>query len=749
MLKKLLALLLLVIPPVAFGQVDFTDAVNVQNVIVNPTMDNCVPGPTCGAWMEMPSPGDWTIGSVDGTPGKVYQFSYVNGTLYQNIDLSQYSTNAFNFYFDFDLNNSCRNSIGGACTNINGPIDEFSARIKFYDTEGLFTDITFVSGTPSSAQIACVSGLEILGLCLLGQEVLPRWEHFGYYSSVESDNLFTSLTVEFTGRDVGFWGGLYGPQVDNATLQINYLPPPYPTAGGSAGMNVSAPGSDYIFIYKGNDPLLFSQLALLGQGLVGWTAVCEACGNDLKITSVERPDSDYLFLYTDTKPINGSWYSFQELPPTVDCTQDPYDPSCVITTLNLDGDSDSTTTTTTDGTYIADTTDETVVDDAETTTESQTSDIVANTSSPSETSTTTEKSSEPVATTTITATADPVVAATNPVAAAAPTSEAAYRELTAEEKAAILADAISKNVIEGALTTIASTAAASSTSGSQENTSTNTVRKDTGNDFSVDVSGSMIAENMQAAQTETQDTSMALDILETGRVKGQEALAITMAGTENSANESVNQAEAIAINSAVASYTINNTDDAVISTATTNIFDVNKAIDSATESVFQAEAIALASIEASKPITQSAFDDGSNADADTVTALIDPSLALAAALNSTPNVMNLQILGVIGKPEEKSDAEKRAEEVVAANQQQMEEINKNYMDADQSGIVAAMGADTDVASYRTAMLQDAAQWYKDKDIYKGVVIKDNVRSSYFLEKGNSDIYKKMVEDQYK
>ena len=79
----------------------------------------------------------------------------------------------------------------------------------------------------------------------------------------------------------------------------------------------------------------------------------------------------------------------------------------------------------------------------------------------------------------------------------------------------------------------------------------------------------------------------------------------------------------------------------------------------------------------------------------------------------------------------------------------MAEINKNYMEADQSGIVAAIGADTDVSSYKTAMIADAAQWYKDKDIYKGVIIKDNVRGSYFLEKGSTDTYKKMVDEQYK
>lgn len=131
-----------------------------------------------------------------------------------------------------------------------------------------------------------------------------------------------------------------------------------------------------------------------------------------------------------------------------------------------------------------------------------------------------------------------------------------------------------------------------------------------------------------------------------------------------------------------------------------------------------------------------------------VTIQNDPNLS--NAFNVVPNVSNLELLGVINnKQEEKSDAEKRAEEVVAANKEQQEEINKNYMDADQSGIVAAIGADTDVGSYRSAMLNDNNIWYKPEDIYKNVVYKDNVRGSYFLEKGNTDTYKKMVEEQYK
>ena len=131
-----------------------------------------------------------------------------------------------------------------------------------------------------------------------------------------------------------------------------------------------------------------------------------------------------------------------------------------------------------------------------------------------------------------------------------------------------------------------------------------------------------------------------------------------------------------------------------------------------------------------------------------VTIANDP--ALANAFNVSPNITNLEVAGVLNnKQEEKSDAEKQADKVVAANAKEQEEINKNYMDADQSGIVAAMGADTDVSAYRTAMLNDNNIWYRPEDIYKNIVYKDNVRGAYFLEKGNTDTYKKMVEEQYK
>ena len=52
------------------------------------------------------------------------------------------------------------------------------------------------------------------------------------------------------------------------------------------------------------------------------------------------------------------------------------------------------------------------------------------------------------------------------------------------------------------------------------------------------------------------------------------------------------------------------------------------------------------------------------------------------------------------------------------------------------------------SAYSAFMLTNIA-FYEPKEIYKNNVPKDNVRSMYFLEKGNTDTFNKMIEAQYK
>jgi len=147
-MKRLLALLLLFCSPAVAQQIDWSGAINVENTVINPTMNDCASNmniPACGAWKESTgfAPGDWS--------GGIYTFSYSQNKLFQDIDLTKFNTNLFNFTFTFDLNNSCRNSIGGFCENVDGPIDFISAKIYFYDENGLNNSFTFLNGNVSTA----------------------------------------------------------------------------------------------------------------------------------------------------------------------------------------------------------------------------------------------------------------------------------------------------------------------------------------------------------------------------------------------------------------------------------------------------------------------------------------------------------------------------------------------------------------------------------------------------------------------
>lgn len=307
-------------------------------------------------------------------------------------------------------------------------------------------------------------------------------------------------------------------------------------------------------------------------------------------------------------------------------------------------------------------------------------------------------------------------------------SSAAYRELTDEEKAAILADAISKSAMESALAIAADSTSKSLAGNDGQNFGTTTITA-TKNSNGLDIQNNTI--------TDSTDTSTGIDVLETGRQSGVAALNTTLAQTETISLESIQQAENISNLSSQESQSF-----ATESQVENEVKDIT--IDSVIETVNNV--LQLVNSNTNNQNSSNPNYTGLNED-EQITVSNDPTLA--AAFNTTPNFANLEIIGVIKPVEEKSDAEKRAEEIVAANAKEQEEINNNYMNADQSGLVAAIGADADVSSYRKAMLPDNNLWYKPEDIYKNVSYKDNVRGMYFLEKGNTDTYNKMVEEQYK
>lgn len=373
---------------------------------------------------------------------------------------------------------------------------------------------------------------------------------------------------------------------------------------------------------------------------------------------------------------------------------------------------------------------------------------------------------------------------------------AVAKSLENEEKASVLSDSISKDVLEAALSiaadvTAAGSVAGESTSTSSSSSSSSRVSSEQQETMAAEITSSSSESSNEETTMASNEGDVSAELLETGRVMGQEALAATLEGSEASANESMTEAETISATAAEASITANNDlsvtgqsenvsaaadeiqtqeenimiadiaesiiDNVVAEasiqteTSTETSFDVGKemmaenAEQMATADAQDAEALSI--VAAAAASSEQKFDDDSLKDAELTNAMVDPAFAMSNTFNQAPSMMSLDFLGVL-KPIEKSDAEIRAEQVVAANKEQQDAINANYMDADQSGIVSAIAVDADVSSYLTQRIPDVP-FYRPEDIYKNIVIRDNVRGSYFLEKGNTDTYKKMIEEQYK
>jgi hypothetical protein len=90
------------------------------------------------------------------------------------------------------------------------------------------------------------------------------------------------------------------------------------------GMNVSGQGSDYIFIFRGNNPEVFATLQSNLNNLDGWMWECTSgaeCGDNQVgyIKDAVQQGDDYIFLYTEDVdgnvviPQSGKWYEFIEI----------------------------------------------------------------------------------------------------------------------------------------------------------------------------------------------------------------------------------------------------------------------------------------------------------------------------------------------------------------------------------------------------------------------------------------------------
>ena len=653
-MKKLLTLLLLLLLGPAMAQElanPYAGATQTGNLVPDFSFDGPT-GQTPDGWVlqgDNQSGGAIQVGCGGlSNQGKCFIFSYAGATLSTTIDLSQYNTNSFEFYFDFFYRMNCNNSIGGSCENPDGPRDLFGASVQFFTTNGEAGSFNFIPIGPDYFMPGD-PGVNEFG-----------YKPVGWYSSQQSEFLFTSAIISFYGRDEGFWAGYYGPAIDRVGFSIGYLEAPDPVIGVDCTLNPYDPSC------------IINTLDLYDDGIIDYSdpvEVAEAVNDDTEETGDDG---------------------------TIDGTEIIEDDEEEILVADTDEE-------------ILEELQEELVED-----EQELQDLLSET--PTENNVTS-------------------------------------RELTDEEKAQILADAISKATLENALA-VANTAASSTTTTSETTTATTTVAKRVdGVEEVVETVQTTVEEETIVADVEEQSQDMqAGDLSDEILLVGISMNEATQKENEISIESSIDEANLIAEQSILANTTTESAVEFVTDT-TSNI----EALDFVTASIEAAVTGDVTEQTIIENIVNNSNDKTFKDDEDTefLATVIDSSnpsqvMSIVQPFNFEPSIADREQAGVLGKKEEdKTDAEKRAEEVVAANKEQQDEINKNYMDADQSGIVAAMGSDTDVSSYRTAMIPDTNIWYKPEDIYKNVKYDDNKRGMYFLEKGNTDTYKKMVEEQYK
>jgi hypothetical protein len=132
--------------------------------------------------------------------GYCYVFSYATGVVQQTVTTQ---ANYTGFIVGFEYRLPCNNSIGGYCANPNGPVDWLTANLNLY-----------LGGEP-------VQSVPLLSV----QSYQPDYAMFSLTGTAPE---FNTATITFTGQDVGFWAGPYGPQIDRVSLSFENPPPPPP-----------------------------------------------------------------------------------------------------------------------------------------------------------------------------------------------------------------------------------------------------------------------------------------------------------------------------------------------------------------------------------------------------------------------------------------------------------------------------------------------------------------------------------------
>jgi hypothetical protein len=343
---------------------------------------------------------------------------------------------------------------------------------------------------------------------------------------------------------------------------------------------------------------------------------------------------------------------------------------------------------------------------------------------------------------------------------------ATAEETVEEEKEKELADSITANILEQVLATTES----SNTERSSRSNGTNEVEETT---TLIAQTETVVEQNTVSENTQENTSEVVEQVSETNNVEEEKSVELlvnqtvvsetieTETNTTEEQNEvvQVSVAQQVVVEETVTTETSSeeNTEIQVVETSINQSIEIadqqtNETLVATTQSVETdtetVEQQVLASVTKSNEKT---FDEEDTDYGNSFISIAGTNTVLNTIdiFRDSNNMADKEAAGAFGKQEDKTDAEKKAEEIVAANAKEQEEINNNYMDADQSGLIGAIAGDTDVTAYRTSNIPDLSSWYKPEDIYKNVKYDDNKRGMYFLEKGNTDTYKKMVEEQYK
>ncbi len=199
-MKKFLVALLLVS---SFAYADVTN-----NLITNPTFN------TTSGWSTSGMVGGRQWHPSQPPNGTGYSFSYSEGSIAQAYAINQALANVGvgvqvqGFDYGFTYQRYCANSIGGSCENPNGAVDTLSYTARITNSGGatIYSNSENLSGGYMSAPASIA--------------IQQR------FANAYAPSDLGSFSISFTGRDGGFWGGNYGPTINNVYSKAVYTVDP-------------------------------------------------------------------------------------------------------------------------------------------------------------------------------------------------------------------------------------------------------------------------------------------------------------------------------------------------------------------------------------------------------------------------------------------------------------------------------------------------------------------------------------------